>query len=66
MEKTRATQKRRLPKMSDTYGNLTLRKVALEVGLNDLRRNFTPRHPEVMEKRAELLALERELENLLR
>ena len=65
MEKMRATQKRRLPKLSDTYGNLILRKVTLEVGLNDLRRNFTPRHPEVMEKRAELLALERELENLL-
>lgn len=66
MEKLRATGKRLLPKLSDAYGNLLLRKVTLKVGLNDLLGNFSPQHPEVLKTRAELLSLDLELENILR
>jgi uncharacterized protein involved in exopolysaccharide biosynthesis len=66
LEKLQATESSRVPKLSDAYGRLVLRKVAVEAGLNDLLGSFTPRHPEVLKKRAELLALERELEDILR
>ena len=57
--------KARAQRLSDTYGNLVLSKVALEVELNGLVKRFTPEHPDVKKKRAELAAMERELKNIL-
>ncbi|HEX7955779.1 MAG TPA: hypothetical protein VF508_02495 [Pyrinomonadaceae bacterium] len=66
LEEMRATELSRVPKLSETYGRLVVRKAAVGAGLNELPRGFTPGHPEVSKKRAELLALGRELEDLLR
>jgi uncharacterized protein involved in exopolysaccharide biosynthesis len=44
-------------KLSSTYGNLILNRVALEVELNELLERFTPEHPVVKKKRVELAAL---------
>ena len=52
--------------LTNTYGNLILSKVALEVELNGLLNNYTPEYPKVKKKRVELAALEREIESLLR
>ncbi|MDQ3917111.1 MAG: hypothetical protein M3348_01295 [Acidobacteriota bacterium] len=66
MEKMRASAGDRVPKLSDAYGKLVLRKVAVETELDGLRRSYAAGHPEVSRKRDELLALGRELEELLR
>ena len=42
MEKMQAIEKSRVSKLSDTYGNLILHKVALEVELNHLLGSFKP------------------------
>lgn len=53
-------------KLSNAYGNLVLSKVALEVELNELLNSFTPEYPDVKKKKAELAALGREIENILK
>jgi len=53
-------------KLSRGYGNLILRKVALEVELDGLLRSYTPQHPDVEKKRVELDALQRELREMLK
>lgn len=65
MERMQAIEKSRAPKLSDTYANLILRKVALEVELNDLLSSFKPQHPDVKKKRVELDTLTREIEKIL-
>jgi uncharacterized protein involved in exopolysaccharide biosynthesis len=55
-----------VPKLSGVYGNLILRKVALEVELDGLLRSYTPQHPDVNKKRVELDALQRELRKMLK
>jgi uncharacterized protein involved in exopolysaccharide biosynthesis len=65
MNKLRAIDASRVPKLSSTFGSLILNKVALEVELNELRGNFTSSHPDVKKKRLELAVLEREIEKLL-
>ena len=65
MSKVAAVEKSLVHKLSDTYGGLILRKVALEVELKDLHNGFRPQHPSVKKKQAELAALERELKDIL-
>ena len=65
MDKMRALEESHASKLSTAFGNLVLSKVALEVELNDLRYRLTPQHPDVTKKRAELAALEREIDKLL-
>jgi uncharacterized protein involved in exopolysaccharide biosynthesis len=55
-----------VPKLSGVYGNLILRRVALEVELDGLLRSYTPQHPDVNKKRVELDALQRELSERLK
>lgn len=66
MERIQNVAQDSVPKLSNTYGNLILSKVALEVELNGLLNNYTPEYPDVKKKRVELAALEREIENLLK
>lgn len=66
MNKMRAVDKSCVSKLSSTVGGLILRKVAVEVELNELMASFTSEHPDVKKKRLELTALEREIENVLR
>jgi uncharacterized protein involved in exopolysaccharide biosynthesis len=66
MEAMRGVGRDSVSKLSSTYGNLILSKVALEVELNELLGSVTPEHPEVKKKKAELAALEREIENILK
>ena len=66
MEAMLGLDKSRLPRLSNGYGTMILRKVQLEVGLRDLLLSFTSDHPDVKAQRAELNALEREIENILR
>ena len=66
MAKMRAVETSHVSKLSSTVGNLILRKVALEVELNDLLVRLKPQHPDVTKKQVELGALAREIENDLR
>ena len=66
MAKMRAVETSHVSKLSSTVGNLILRKVALEVELNDLLVRLKPQHPDVTKKKIELGALAREIENVLR
>ena len=66
MVKMRAVETSHVSKLSSTVGNLILRKVALEVELNDLLVRLKPQHPDVTNKKIELGALAREIENVLR
>ena len=66
MGKMAALGKPLVSKLSDTYGGLILRKVALEVELKDLRNSYRPQHPHVKKKQVELAALEREIRGILR
>ena len=66
MAKMRAVETSHVSKLSSTVGNLILRKVALEVELNDLLVRLKPQHPDVTKKQVELGALAREIENVLR
>jgi uncharacterized protein involved in exopolysaccharide biosynthesis len=66
MERMLAIEKSSVPKLSSTYGNLVLRKVALEVELEDMLGSFTLQHPDIKRKRVELAALKREIEKILR
>jgi uncharacterized protein involved in exopolysaccharide biosynthesis len=53
-------------RLTAAYGDLLLRKVALEVELHNLLNLFTPQHPDVKLKRAELAAVGRALADLSR
>lgn len=66
MDKMRAVEKSRVCKLSHTFAALILSKVDLEVELNDLLVRLTPQHPQVTKKRLELVALQREIEKVLR
>ena len=66
MERMRDVARDSVPRLTNTYGNLILSKVALEVELNGLLNNYTPEYPHVKKKRSELAALEREIEHLLK
>jgi hypothetical protein len=66
MERMQGLERAVLPKLTTTYGNLILRKVALEVELNDLRSSITPEHPDFRKRRTELDTLEREINDMLR
>ena len=66
MERMRNVARDSVPKLTNTYGNLILSKVALEVELNGLLNNYTSEYPAVKKKRVELAALAREIENLLK
>ena len=52
-------------KLTAGFGNLILRKIAVEVELRKLLDDFTPTHPNVKNKRVELDALEREIADIL-
>jgi uncharacterized protein involved in exopolysaccharide biosynthesis len=65
MEKMAAIEKSRVPRLSSSYGTLILRKVALEVELDELLRVVKPRHPKALAKDAELVALKREVEKIM-
>ena len=66
MGRMAAMEKSLVPKLSDTYGGLILRKVSLEVELKGLHNSFRPQHPHVKKKQVELAALEREIRDILR
>ena len=66
MEAMQKVARDNVSKLSNAYGNLILSKVALEVELNELLKNVTSEYPGVKKKRAELTALEREIENILK
>lgn len=58
-----STEQSRLERLSAAYGELVLRRVALEVEVRDALASYTPRHPLVREKlsalsQAESAALE--------
>jgi uncharacterized protein involved in exopolysaccharide biosynthesis len=65
MNKLRAIDRSRASKLSSTVGELILRKVILDVELNDLRSRVTFSHPDLKQKRTELAALEREIQKIL-
>ncbi len=59
------TAPEQLGRLSAAYGDIVLRKVALEVEVRDVLTTYTPRHPVVREKLAALSRVEREaLEHL--
>lgn len=66
MDRLHAFEKSRVCKLSRTYGDLILIKVALQMELNDLLNRVSPPHPEVIKKRNQIVALEHELESILR
>ena len=66
MDKMACVQQSQVKRLSADYAHLTLRRVALEVELHSLRRQTSPRDPYVVRVSAELTALERELESMLR
>ena len=66
MSRMLVTGKARAHKLTDAYGQLVLRRVALRVELYDLRSRFTPRHPDVKKVEVEAAALDREIEGILR
>lgn len=65
MTKMLAVEQSRTAKLSSSVGNLILSKVALEVELNELSGKFTSQHPDIKKKALELVALAREIENIL-
>jgi uncharacterized protein involved in exopolysaccharide biosynthesis len=65
MDKMRQLEESQADKLSRTFGDLVLSKIALKVQLNDLQGRLTWQHPDVTKKRVELAALEREIEKLL-
>ena len=66
MEAMQAVGRDGVAKLSNAYGQLVLRKVALEVELYGLRDSYTAAHPDVKRKRVELQILRRELEDILK
>ena len=54
-----------IPKLTAVYGNLLLRRVALEVQLEDLRGRVTSDSPDFTRTRTELAVLDREIAKLL-
>ena len=65
MERLKSTRKAALSKLTATYGDLILRRVALEVELQNLREHFTSDSPDLKRKRTELAILDRETAKLL-
>ncbi len=54
-----------IPKLTAVYGDLLLRRVALEVQLEDLRGRVTSDSPDFTRARTELAVLDREIAKLL-
>ncbi len=66
MEKLQTLPRTVVPELTGSYGDLILRKVTLEVQLNDLRSTVTRESPDFRRTRTELAILEREIENILK
>ena len=66
MERLQTLEKSVVPKLTGTYGDLLLRKVTLEVRLNDLRSKVTAESQDYKRTRTELAILEREMESILK
>ena len=66
MEAMQAVGRDGVARLSNAYGQLVLRKVALEVELYGLRDSYTAAHPDVKKKRVELQLLRREIEDILK
>jgi uncharacterized protein involved in exopolysaccharide biosynthesis len=66
MQSMQGIESAHVSKLSAAYGNLILRRVALEVELDGLLRSYTPQHPDVNKKRVELNSLQRELSEILK
>ena len=66
MKRMQRMEGAQIPRLSVTYGNLLLRKVDLEVELNEMRGRFTSEYPDVKRKIAEISFLASEIEMLLK
>ena len=56
----------KLERLSAAYGDIVLRRIALEVEVRDVLATHTPRHPAVREKLSALSSVEREASEHLR
>ena len=65
IDKLQRVEQAVIPKLTAVYGDLLLRRVALEVQLEDLRRRFTSDSPDFTRTRTELAVLDREIAKLL-
>ena len=61
-----ATEPGLLDRLSATYGDIVLRRIAAEVEVRDVLATYTPRHPLVREKLSALSRAEREAAQHLR
>lgn len=61
-----AIESGQLGRLSATYGDMVLRRIALEVEVRDVLSLYTPRHPTVREKLSALSKVERETAEHLR
>jgi hypothetical protein len=66
MERLQRLEKSVVPKLTGTYGDLILRKLTLELRLNDLRSKVSVDSQDFRRTRTELAILEREMENILK
>lgn len=66
IERLLLTEAPEVSKLSSVYGHLLLRKIDLEVEANTLRHQVTSTHPDLIKKRIELDALQREIDLLMR
>jgi beta-lactamase regulating signal transducer with metallopeptidase domain len=66
MDRMAAIKAEQLQRLSTAYGQLIWRKAMLEAEIRSLLRRVTSEHPDVQFKRAELEALKRELDKLLK
>jgi hypothetical protein len=64
MERLQTINEAALPKLTATYGHLLLRRVSLEVQLQNLSEHFTSDSPDIKRVRAELAVLARETAKL--
>jgi uncharacterized protein involved in exopolysaccharide biosynthesis len=55
-----STEPGQLDRLTATYGDIVLRRIALEVEVRDVLTTYTPRHPLVREKLCALSGAERE------
>ncbi|HMH45006.1 MAG TPA: hypothetical protein VK557_16070 [Pyrinomonadaceae bacterium] len=65
MERLQTAKEAALSKLTTTYGDLLLRRVSLEVQLQNLREHFTSDSPDFKRVRTELAVLNRETAKLL-
>jgi hypothetical protein len=65
IDKLQRVEQAAIPKLTAVYGDLLLRRVALEVQLEDLRGRLTSDSPDFTRTRTELAVLDREIAKLL-